>query len=207
MSKDKPTSESPEDDETTSEKLEDAVVFEADPGADSAHLASPAPAVEADDSDVEADTDAVQIADAVDASAGEVDAPGADEAPATPDEDSPQETADEAVPPPQKPKKKSRIAWFGLFNFILILLLAGAAGWYWWQQLLLSQTRTSLTRTYKKLRLISLPRNWEQFADRLIMTRNRSLSKRNLKSNRSWNPACRPDPHGFRILKTKSCRR
>ncbi len=131
MSKDKSSSKAPESDDTTSDKLEDAVVFEADPEADSAHLASPAPAVRPGDSDVEADTDAVQIDDAVDEDTGETDPQSAEVVEETADAP-PDESGEE--PPPDKPAKKSRIAWFGLFNFLLILLLAAAAAWYWWQQ-------------------------------------------------------------------------
>lgn len=127
MSKDKPSSDQTDSDETTSSKLEDAVVFEADPEADSAHLAAPAPAVE------EGDTDAVQLADATDA-APATDEPEATDATSDEAADAPDEAEAKDEPVASPPPKKSRISWFGLFNFLLILLLAAAAGYYWWQQ-------------------------------------------------------------------------
>ena len=128
MSKDKPSSDNTDSGVASTDRLEDAVVFEADPGADTAHLASPAPAVE------DGDAGAAKTDGAADSSPGEPGAADTAEPPAQSSTESAAETADEGKPPPDKPAKKFRIAWFGLFNFFLILLLAAAAGWYWWQQ-------------------------------------------------------------------------
>ena len=101
------------------EEITDAVVFEADPGADTAHLSTPAPQVEPGDASADAATPAEDSAE-----------PPATDADAVDESD-----AAAAAPPPAGPRRSV----FGLFNFLLILALAGAAGYYYWLELQLKR--------------------------------------------------------------------
>ncbi len=105
------------------EEITDAVVFEADPGADTAHLSTPAPQVEPGDAPGdEADAGSTSPEDSADAPAADEDA--VDES-----------DRDAAAPPPAKPRR----SLFSLFNFLLILALAGAGGYYYWLELQLKR--------------------------------------------------------------------
>ena len=107
------------------EEITDAVVFEADPGADSAHLSTPAPEVEpaADAGDEGAESRADESAES-----------GPDESSASAAGD-----ADDGGRAVEPPPPKSRRPVFSLFNFLLILVLAGAGGYYYWLELQLKR--------------------------------------------------------------------
>ncbi len=110
------------------EEITDAVVFEADPGADTAHLSTPAPEVEpgADPGDAIA---ASRLDESTESKPDESAAAAAGDADAPADDDG------RAAEPPPKPRRSV----FSLFNFLLILALAAAGGYYYWLELQLKR--------------------------------------------------------------------